>query len=112
MGKVFKRINDKTASFRSENWRFWSEWRDLNSRPPHPKCGALPSGLHPDIQFYMVANADFTQEDNQCQEKTVEKRFLAVVVITVVKTSFGPVLRNMENGNVLVSQHILGLPDR
>lgn len=26
----------------------WSEWRDLNSRPPHPKCGVLPTELHPD----------------------------------------------------------------
>ncbi len=26
----------------------WSEWRDSNSRPRHPKCRALPSGLHPD----------------------------------------------------------------
>lgn len=76
----------------------WSEWGDLNSRLLEPKSSALPTGLHPDIQFYMVVNADFTQKDNQCQEKTVEKRFLAVVVKTVVKTSFEPVLRNVEKG--------------
>ena len=29
--------NVKTASFRTENWRFWSEWRDSNSRHPGPK---------------------------------------------------------------------------
>lgn len=90
----------------------WSEWGDLNSRLLEPKSSALPTGLHPDIQFYMVANADFTQEDNRCQEKTVEKRFLAVVVKTVVKTHFETVLRNMGNGNVLVSQHILGLQNK
>ena len=27
----------------------WSEWWDLNSRPPHPKCGVLPTELHPDL---------------------------------------------------------------
>ena len=27
----------------------WSEWRDLNSRPPDPKSGVLPTELHPDI---------------------------------------------------------------
>ena len=30
---------------------FWSEWRDLNPRHPAPKAGALPTALHPDIQF-------------------------------------------------------------
>ena len=25
-----------------------SEWRDSNSRPRHPKCRTLPTGLHPD----------------------------------------------------------------
>ena len=29
----------------------WSEWRDLNPRHPAPKAGALPTALHPDIQF-------------------------------------------------------------
>ena len=29
----------------------WSEWRDSNARLPHPKCGALPTGLHPDISL-------------------------------------------------------------
>ncbi len=26
---------------------FWSEWPGLNRRPPAPKAGALPTGLHP-----------------------------------------------------------------
>ena len=30
----------------------WSEWRDSNPRHPHPKCGALPTALHPDIPFF------------------------------------------------------------
>ena len=30
-------LRDKTASFRNENWRLWSEWRDSNSRHPGPK---------------------------------------------------------------------------
>ena len=29
----------------------WSEWRDLNSRPLDPQSSALPTALHPDIQF-------------------------------------------------------------
>ena len=28
---------------------FWSEWRDSNARPRHPKCRVLPTALHPDI---------------------------------------------------------------
>ena len=32
----------------------WSEWRDSNARPPAPKAGALPAGLHPEI----VGNGD------------------------------------------------------
>ena len=32
----------------------WSEWRDSNTRPQHPKCRALPTGPHPDfIQFFL-----------------------------------------------------------
>ena len=32
-------------------YRIWSEWRGSNSRPPHPKCGALSTALHPDSLF-------------------------------------------------------------
>ena len=84
----------------------------MNSRLLEPKSSALPTGLHPDIQFYMVVNADFTQKDNQCQEKTIEKRFPAVVVKTVVKPGFEAVLRNTQSEKMLVSQHILGFPNR
>ena len=27
---------------------FWSEWRDLNSRPLDPQSSALPTALHPE----------------------------------------------------------------
>ena len=30
---------------------YWSEWRDLNSRPLDPQSSALPTALHPDILF-------------------------------------------------------------
>ena len=36
---------------RSVSEDFWSEWRGSNSRPPHPKCGALSTALHPVIRF-------------------------------------------------------------
>ena len=32
---------------------FWSEWRDLNPRPLGPEPSALPTALHPDIQFFL-----------------------------------------------------------
>ena len=32
---------------------FWSEWGDSNSRHPAPKAGALPTALHPVIQFFI-----------------------------------------------------------
>ena len=30
---------------------YWSEWRDLNSRPLDPQSSALPTALHPDINL-------------------------------------------------------------
>ena len=32
----------------------WSEWRDSNARPRHPKCRVLPTALHPDIIFFSI----------------------------------------------------------
>ena len=32
---------------RKSNALFWSEWRDLNSRPLDPQSSALPAALHP-----------------------------------------------------------------
>ena len=37
----------KAASFRDENWRFWSGLRDLNPRSPGPKPGAIPNFAKP-----------------------------------------------------------------
>ena len=38
----------------------WSEWRDLNPRHPAPKAGALPTALHPVIQF-LIRLGGFSQ---------------------------------------------------
>ena len=41
---------------RSVSEDFWSEWRGSNSRPPHPKCGALSTALHPDSYSIVVVS--------------------------------------------------------
>ena len=43
-----RRINLCFRSF------LWSEWRGSNSRPPHPKCGALSTALHPDTDISKI----------------------------------------------------------
>ena len=52
-GKPRKRVKIKDAIIDTlcinDCVLIWSEWRDSNARLPHPKCGALPTGLHPDI---------------------------------------------------------------
>ena len=48
-------LNMKNPSKSSILTDFWSEWRDSNARLPHPKCGALPTGLHPDSLFSFFA---------------------------------------------------------
>ena len=43
----------------------WSEWRDLNPRHPAPKAGALPTALHPVIQFFIrLGLCTQTRRDN------------------------------------------------
>ena len=37
---------------------FWSEWRDLNSRPLDPQSSALPTAPHPDISAAAIAAAN------------------------------------------------------
>ena len=44
---------------RSVSEDFWSEWRGSNSRPPHPKCGALSTALHPDTVFTLHRKSVF-----------------------------------------------------
>ena len=52
----FVRLAEKTE--KPETFRFrafyWSEWRDLNSRPLDPQSSALPTALHPVILFVAV----------------------------------------------------------
>ena len=57
----------------------WSEWRDSNARLPHPKCGALPTGLHPDIHFPAMI-----------PRRGVKIKIFLSVVIYVVKAAFVP----------------------
>ena len=69
--KSFKNV--KTASFRTENWRFWSEWRDSNSRHPGPKPGALPTGPHPDMKLRESSRSGQTCGQRLIKTKTGEK---------------------------------------
>ena len=47
---------------------FWSEWRDLNSRPHGPEPCALPSALHPEKPVH------YNDCETKCQEKFAERR--------------------------------------
>ena len=50
-GREFFRPDEKIQR-QAAKWRpasEWSEWGDLNSRPPAPKAGALPTAQHPVI---------------------------------------------------------------
>ena len=67
------------AAFVRSKPQKWSEWHDSNVRSPHPKCGAVPAPLHPDIWFWTIIAR------NSCNGNI----FLSVV-IHVVKTTFVP----------------------
>ena len=55
MQQTKKRLKGmKNPLKRSVSEDFWSEWRGSNSRPPHPKCGALSTALHPDSYSIVV----------------------------------------------------------
>ena len=41
---------------------FWSEWGDSNARSLEPKSSAIPTSLHPDIQFLPLYHG---REENQ-----------------------------------------------
>ena len=44
--------------------KFWSEWRDLNSRPLDPQSSALPTAPHPEInRVYYNTSKDKMQEN-------------------------------------------------
>ena len=65
----------KSADFRG----VWSEWRDSNARPRHPKCRALPVEPHPVIHFSAIIP----------RRGRKSKIFLSVVIY-VVKAAFMP----------------------
>ena len=46
--------HDKTASFRNENWRFWSGLRDSNPRSLGPKPSAIPNFAKPGYEIRMM----------------------------------------------------------
>ena len=48
-------LNMKNPSKSSILTDFWSEWRDLNSRPRDPKSRTLPTAPHPDSLFSFFA---------------------------------------------------------
>ena len=47
---------DKKSAEPKGSTDFWSEWRDLNSRPLDPQSSALPTALHPDSREYNTIN--------------------------------------------------------
>ena len=68
----------KTASFRDENWRFWSGLRDLNPRSLGPKPSAIPNfakpgysvGVFSDVVKHVVKGY-FRPERGRSQEEKV-----------------------------------------
>ena len=49
---------------------FWSEWRDLNSRPLDPQSSALPTAPHPDIAVaFATASGIIPQPLLKCKHK-------------------------------------------
>ena len=49
----FQEETEKPETLRFQAF-YWSEWRDLNSRPLDPQSSALPTALHPDIRFFVA----------------------------------------------------------
>ena len=81
--------NVKTASFRTENWRFWSGLRDLNPRSLGPKPSAIPNFAKPG---YEVKN-------------------FSDVVKHVVKGYFRPEKGRSQEEKALQLQWVFGLGD-
>lgn len=38
----------------------WSGWQDLNLRPPHPKCGAIPGYATPRFDDLLITMLNVT----------------------------------------------------
>ena len=86
----------KTASKHQFRGGFWSEWGDSNSRHLAPKASALPTALHPDIQFFCMI---------PCREG--KSKFFVSVGGAVVKPDFAEVFQPGNFRRKLLSQ---GLP--
>ena len=82
-------LNVKTASFRSENWRFWSGLRDLNPRSLGPKPSAIPNFAKPGYSVGVFSD----------------------VVKHVVKGYFRPEQGRSQEEKVLAPQRVFGLVD-
>ena len=69
-GKPRKRVKIKDAIIDTlcvnDCVLIWSEWRDLNPRHPAPKAGALPTALHPVIQFLLLYHAAGENQSFSC----------------------------------------------
>ena len=86
----------KTASKHQFRGGFWSEWGDSNSRHLAPKASALPTALHPDIQFFCMI---------PCGEE--KSKFFVSVGGAVVKPDFAGIFQPGNFRHKLLSQ---GLP--
>ena len=84
---------------KSDDFRgFWSEWGDSNSRHLAPKASALPTALHPDIQFFCMI---------PCGEG--KSKFFVSVGGAVVKPDFARVFQLGNFRRKLLSQRLPGL---
>ena len=70
----------KAASFRDENWRFWSGLRDLNPRSLGPKPSAIPNFAKPgyevknfsDVVKHVVKGYFRPEQGRSQEEKALE----------------------------------------
>ena len=76
----------------------WSEWSDSNARPREPKSRALPTALHPDIQFFCM----IPREEGK-------SKFLVSVGGAVVKPDFSEVFQPGNFHRNLLSQGLPGV---
>ena len=96
-GNRLWRLEPKTkGNCESSCLLFWSEWSDSNARPREPKSRALPTALHPDIQFFCMI---------PCGEG--KSKFFVSVGGAVVRPNFAGVFQPGNFRRKLLSQ---GLP--
>ena len=61
----------------------WSGWPDLNRRPPHPQCGALPgcATSRNSVHFTLeLKNYNYNKLGFICVKKNYNKKFKKIVV--------------------------------